>query len=416
MRFKLAVILLAIGAFSFAGIWTLQGAVWAQDDEKTTKEKQAELGVSISDLSEKTAEMLEIDSTEGAYVRYVYRGSAAYDAGLRSGDVIVDFDGTPIASADDLSNAVKNRKPGDRVTVSFIRKGERQSLTVTLSERKRVRDDWALLHAVPHVARFEGPNKHWTVVAPKLAMMVGGMRYIGINYDELNEQLGEYFGVAGGQGILVTEVTEDSPAEKAGMKAGDVIISAGGKEVMDGRDLRRAINDHEGEDPIELIVIRHGERITIQVVPEERKGYSYKYGDALRGMEKLKDLDIYIGEMDHHLDNIEDFDIHVPDVDIHIPDIHIPDFDVVIPEIVDEPFIFNFDGFGEHGFGFRLRIDEDGHVEFNDKSFDSVDEFKDYLNSKEFEQYKEELGEKYRTRIKEKLDKIKARTTSKTIV
>ena len=409
MRFRLAVLLIAIGALSFAGTWALHGAVWAQDDDdKATEENRAELGVIIADLSEKTAEMLDIDTAEGAYVRYVYGGSAAHDAGLRSGDVIVAVDNTPINNREDLIEAVKSRKPGDRIEVSFIRKGERQTLTVTLGERERRRDAWSMVYAAPHITRLEGPTMRAYMKAPKLAVMLGGNRYIGINYDELNAQLGEYFGVADGRGILVTEVTEDSPAEKAGLKAGDVIVSAGGKDIEDGRDLRRAINEHEGEEPLELVVLRRGERMTIQVTPEEREGYFYKYGEAMAGLEKLKDMDIYIGEMEHHLEDIE---IHAPDIDIHVPD-----FDIYIPEIIDEPFLFNFDDFGEHGFRFRLRIDKDGHVDFNDKSFDSIEEFKDYLDSEEFEQYKDEIGEKIRTRIKKNLDRIKARTTSKVVV
>ena len=70
---------------------------------------------------------------------------------------------------------------------------------------------------------------------------------MGVNLDDLNEQMGEYFGVEGGKGALVTEVVEDSPAAKAGLKAGDVIVKLGEKDIDSSAALHKAMADTEPE-------------------------------------------------------------------------------------------------------------------------------------------------------------------------
>jgi hypothetical protein len=110
----------------------------------------------------------------------------------------------------------------------------------------------------------------------------------------LSEQLGEYFGVERGRGVLVTSVEKNSAAEKAGIKAGDVIIKADNQRIFEYEDLRDVIGDFEEGDKIAVVVIRDKKEQSFEVTVEKRKGYrhgrSYHYSGP--------DFDIRIPDMD----------------------------------------------------------------------------------------------------------------------
>jgi serine protease Do len=88
---------------------------------------------------------------------------------------------------------------------------------------------------------------------------------------QLNKQLADYFGVTNDKAILVTEVSENSPAAKAGIKAGDVIIAVDGETIDSVGDLSRAINKKK-EGDVTLTIIRNRSQQLIKVTPEEHKG------------------------------------------------------------------------------------------------------------------------------------------------
>ena len=96
------------------------------------------LGVSSTDIDEQPADVLtqaQVDVTEGAFVVSVQPGTAAADAGLEEGDVIVAIDGTAVASKDDVGSAIRTKDPGDQVDITVLRQGERTTLRATLGRR-----------------------------------------------------------------------------------------------------------------------------------------------------------------------------------------------------------------------------------------------------------------------------------------
>ena len=95
----------------------------------------------------------------------------------------------------------------------------------------------------------------------------GNNRRIGVSTTQLTKQLADYFGVAGGEGVLVTSVADDSPAAKAGIKAGDVITSLDGEKIEDAGDLSRAL-DKKKEGDVSLTIIRNKSQRTITVTPK----------------------------------------------------------------------------------------------------------------------------------------------------
>lgn len=97
-----------------------------------------------------------------------------------------------------------------------------------------------------------------------------GNRQIGVGTAPLTKQLGDYFGVSEGKGVLINSVRENSPADKAGLKAGDIIVEAEGKEVKGSLDLIRAINEKKDGD-VNLTIIRNRNRQNVKVTPEAAK-------------------------------------------------------------------------------------------------------------------------------------------------
>ena len=100
---------------------------------------------------------------------------------------------------------------------------------------------------------------------------MGNSRQIGVGVGSLGKQLGEYFGVADGKGVLINSVRENSPAAKAGLRAGDVIVEVDGKPVAGSMELTRAISEKK-EGDVNLTIVRNKNRQTIRVTPEKMQG------------------------------------------------------------------------------------------------------------------------------------------------
>jgi C-terminal processing protease CtpA/Prc len=102
------------------------------------------------------------------------------------------------------------------------------------------------------------------------SIFFGSTRQIGVGVSSLTKQLGDYFGVADGKGLLINSVNENSSAAKAGLKAGDVIVEVEGKAVGNIADLIRGLNEKK-EGEVSLTVVRNRNRQTVKVTPEKMK-------------------------------------------------------------------------------------------------------------------------------------------------
>ncbi|HKQ57311.1 MAG TPA: PDZ domain-containing protein, partial [Candidatus Eisenbacteria bacterium] len=116
--------------------------------------------------------------------------------------------------------------------------------------------------------------------------MFGGNRgRLGVHIQDINADLGDALGVPGGKGVLVTDIVEDSPAEKAGIKAGDVITDVGGDRIDDIADLQRALRQREGRTKI--TVVRRGSSRTVEPDIDDIR-------DVRRNVTRLRDGDARI--------------------------------------------------------------------------------------------------------------------------
>ena len=260
------------------------------------------LGVQTKEVTKDNFSKYGLSSVRGVAVEKVIKDSPAEKAGLKDDDVIVRFNGESVTSTRKLRRLISEVAPDHTAAITVVRNGSERNINATIGKsRGRAFSTGSfpngfIVDALPRVARIPNvrisPNIR---VFPKglgenFTFSFGSRRLIGIGVSSLSKQLGEHFGVADGKGILINNVRKDSPAAKAGLRAGDVIVEADGKEIKNSFDLTRIINNKE-DGAVNLTIVRNKNRQNISVTPEKRKGNSF-YLKELKQLEKtLKVVD-----------------------------------------------------------------------------------------------------------------------------
>jgi S1-C subfamily serine protease len=235
------------------------------------------LGVQLRDLNAvELKEWLEPDDL-GAFVVKVVAESPAEKAGVATGDIIVRYAGMPVLGVEHLIQLVRATPAGKTVSLEVSRKGKKETLPVTLTRREPEEDTIIEIPGfdvpVPPVEPLppEGPQtRRFRFFSP------GERPRLGIYYEDLTEQLGRFFGVPDGKGVLVTSVVEDSPAAKAGLAAGDVIVAIGDRKVVDSGDLVEALRDQPDGQTLTVQAYRKGKvqdfKLTLEPREERTRG------------------------------------------------------------------------------------------------------------------------------------------------
>jgi serine protease Do len=234
----------------------------------------ARIGVSIRDLEQADAKEVKGAAT-GVLVEDVSADSPAARAGMRKGDVIVEFDGERVRSARQLTRLVQETPAGRGVPAVLLRDGQRTNVTVTPEEGNRF--TFERFHELEEMARDlpsriapppPVPPAPRSPDAPPPPPSVWrfeellGRNQLGVTVGSLSSQLAEYFGVK--QGVLVTSVNDDSAAAKAGLKAGDVITSLNGATVDEPSDVRRQIQSLKDGEEFTIVVMRDRKPVTLK--------------------------------------------------------------------------------------------------------------------------------------------------------
>ncbi|MEK6323359.1 MAG: PDZ domain-containing protein [Acidobacteriota bacterium] len=223
------------------------------------------LGVEMGEVNRETVQRLKLREERGALIEGVTTGSNAAQAGLQKDDVIVKWDGEPIESARELSRHIHETPAGRGVRLGVMRDGREIEINVKMGERS------SLLNRV----RVERPTPVARVrVRPDAQVLrprVSERGHLGVQLQSMTPQLAEYFGLSKRTGALVVFVFADSPAAKAGLKAGDVILSAGGEAVNNPMDLRRVLTE-KPQGSVEFKVVRDKQERTLTVQIEKSTG------------------------------------------------------------------------------------------------------------------------------------------------
>ena len=248
--------------------------VAGQDGFATLAGSGSQIGVSVRDVEASDVTSKKLSGPAGAVVEEVESNTPAAKAGVKAGDVVVGFDGERVRSARQLDRLVEETPAGRTVKVSVMRDGAKLALDVT-PDSSRFATGPRVWQRSPELKQrldselFENLRGHrFDVPAFDFNFDDGNfftMRMrgrLGIQGDEVNDQLATYFGVQ--SGVLVRHVAADSPAAKAGLKAGDVITAINGKPVKDMSELRSEVSDAGEGKEIALSVTREKKSLSLK--------------------------------------------------------------------------------------------------------------------------------------------------------
>ncbi|MFL6467494.1 MAG: PDZ domain-containing protein [Pyrinomonadaceae bacterium] len=260
------------------------------------------LGVQTTEVNRENFARFGLRDVRGVAVEKVIEGSPAQAAGLQAGDVIVRFNGQEVGSSRMLTRLINEVSPDHGAKVTVLRGGSERELNVTMGKRPTPKWEEGSFNfkfpdnfpnvEIPNIDIPKIPPMPKIDVMPNMDVMpnfdenfawhFGSSRQIGVSLVGLTKQLADSFGVAGG--AMISEVRENSPAAKAGLKAGDIITEVDGKSVKGNGDLMRAMSEKK-EGDVTLTVVRNGNRQMVKVTPEPGKGgfeYFYEGPEAPR--------------------------------------------------------------------------------------------------------------------------------------
>lgn len=226
---------------------------------------RAYLGVDIRDVTTDRVTALKLKEERGVEIVTIDSDAPAGKAGLREHDVILDFNGTAVESEEQLRRLIREVPPGRTVAIGISRDGNLMKISLQLADHS------TMVAQAPHgnipvvrIPDFPGNGMDVPMEIPTYSSA------LGIQTGILTRQLGEFFGVKNAAGVLISSVDKGGTGEKAGLKAGDVIIRADNEKLTDRVDLSHILRSHRKGGKMSLVVIRDKHQQTITVTLPER--------------------------------------------------------------------------------------------------------------------------------------------------
>jgi serine protease Do len=233
-----------------------------------TGAQRSYLGIGAAEVTSERAKALNLKEERGAEVTSVFEDSPAAKAGIKEGDVVLEYNGQPVQSMAQLTRMVQETPIGRQVKIGVWRNGSMQTLTATIGENKgrQIFGSSGRTLVVPDMQHFEIPQLNMDI--PQMQMLWRNPT-LGITGEALREQaqLADFFGVK--EGVLVKTVAKGSAAEKAGIKAGDVITKIDDKAVNTTEDIRRSLSG-AGKSSLNVTLVRNKKDMTVTVTIENR--------------------------------------------------------------------------------------------------------------------------------------------------
>jgi len=237
------------------------------------------LGVDTRDITPDRVSTLKLKNESGVEVTMVDQDAPAGKAGIKEHDVILTLNGNKVESVEQLRRMIREIPPGRVVNVGVSRSGESLSMQVQLADRSKFMAQHGFkppkafkvelpampaLPALPNMPDFDMPVS---------VVVVHSSMRSGLMVENLTPQLGEFFGAKNGHGVLVRSVEKGSRAEKAGFRAGDVIIRVESEPVQDSSDFSHSLQSHRGGNvTVGIIRDKKEQNVTLSVPDRKTSG------------------------------------------------------------------------------------------------------------------------------------------------
>ena len=230
--------------------------------------RSAYLGIGVQDIDADRAKSLNLKEVRGAEVTSVVPDSPADKAGFKKGDVVLEYNGEAVEGGEQLTRLVHETPLGRQVKIGVWRAGATVTLTPTIEANKAMtfsgNGPWTMGPNVEiPMPNFNMPD----IEIPRFQTMYQSP-ILGIEGEALGQeaQLAEFFGVK--DGVLVKAVTRNSAADKAGIKAGDVIVKIDDSRVTNSREITSVLRTMRGKTSINVTVVRSKKEVTLPVTLE----------------------------------------------------------------------------------------------------------------------------------------------------
>jgi serine protease Do len=231
------------------------------------------LGVDIMDITSDRLGALKLKEEKGVEVTMVDQDAPAGKAGLKEHDVILTLNGTSVESKSQLQRMIHETPPGRVIALGVSRDGQPVTLKVQLGDRSKQFAKWSgsknFNVEVPPIPNMP-PMPDMDIPNVGVVVVHSSMRS-GLMVENLTPQLGEFFGARNGNGVLVRSVEKGSRADKAGLRAGDVITKVGEESVHDTSDFMNAVHSHNNGGSVNIGVIRDRKEQTLTLTLPERR-------------------------------------------------------------------------------------------------------------------------------------------------
>jgi C-terminal processing protease CtpA/Prc len=240
------------------------------------------LGIDPRDVTSDRLADLKLKEERGVEVTMVDQDGPAGKAGLKEHDVILEFNGANVESVEELRRMIHETPAGRTVTLGISRNGQAMSVPVKLGRREDAMKEMEpptpprygnQIFSVPMVP----PMPNITIPEIHIGSMAAYNR-AGAEVENLTPQLGEYFGVRNGQGVLIRSVRKGTPAEMAGLRAGDVVVSVGSEKISNCGDWSMALREKEGgKIMLHILRDRRAQTLSMKVPSGDDSSYLYQW-------------------------------------------------------------------------------------------------------------------------------------------
>lgn len=236
------------------------------------------LGAGVAEVTPDKMKEFKLPAERGVVLGKIVPDSPAAKAGLKPNDVVTEINGQRVEGTEQFRRMIREIPAGRTAQFTVWRDGRTQNINVTIGKSEMRHGSTFLAPAQPGSFAFQIPempeirgmfeNGPWTMNRTRL----------GIDAEELNGEFGNYFGAPDGEGILVRGVFPDTPAAKAGLKVGDVIISVNGERIRSVGELRaKMVEQAQDNTTLKLGLIRNKAPLTVTVelpAPQQKKEFS----------------------------------------------------------------------------------------------------------------------------------------------